>query len=231
MNKEERSVLIVEDEASLRVTLCDYLTSKGFHCLVAQNLSEAESFYPSDLKVALIDIGLPDGSGLDFAKTLRTHCPKTVIFFLSALTDPETRLNGLEIGAMDYITKPFELKELLLRLQRVLKLQDELTREDQVIELGSLKILFSQFKVIDANQKVIELSRKECEILKLLYQNKNSSLSRDKIIDEIWGENSYPSHRTVDNYIVKLRKWSETDQSQKINIKSIRGIGYMMEIK
>ncbi|MCB9091667.1 MAG: response regulator transcription factor [Halobacteriovoraceae bacterium] len=230
----KHSILIVEDDKTLGESLAEYLKSKSYDCLLTSTFQQAiETFEDriDDISIILMDINLPDGNGIDLAKKMRNRNPSCVLFFLSALNDPNTRLQGLEIGAHDYITKPFELKELTLRLDRILKAQSEITQLPKVIAHGPLKIYFSQFQVIDADGNELTLSQKECAILKLLYEKKTEVVSRDQIIDDIWGVDSFPSSRTVDNYIVKLRKWCETDPAQHISIQTIRGIGYKLETK
>lgn len=234
MLESTQSILIVEDENSLGETLQEYLRSKNYQCDWAKNQKEAQELFSNkkdQITVVIMDIGLPDGNGLSLAKEFRDQKPQMVLLFLSALNDPTTRLQGLEIGALDYITKPFELKELTLRLERILGTQKNLNNTPQVITHGPLKIFFSQYRITDAHGTDIELSQKECSILKLLYENQSQVLSRDKIIDEIWGKNSFPSNRTVDNYIVKLRKWTESDSKKHIEINTVRGIGYKLNIK
>ncbi|MCK6594916.1 MAG: response regulator transcription factor [Bacteriovoracaceae bacterium] len=224
-------ILLLEDEINLGTTLSEYLNSKGHQCHWVQTIQEAERELQKDFfHVALLDIGLPDGSGLDFGKKIRKHSPQTVLLFLSALNDPETKVQGLEIGAEDYITKPFALKEITLRLERILKNREITATLPEEIQIGGLKIRFRQFEVVDGNGENIALSQKECAILEMLYQNKNEAVNRDDIIEKIWGEDKYPSQRTVDNYIVKLRKWCETDQQKKVEIQSIRSIGYKLHI-
>lgn len=198
----------------------------------AKNCEEASTFFNQDqsFNVVLMDIGLPDGNGLTLAETFRKKRKDFVLLFLSALNDPSTRVEGLEIGAEDFITKPFELKELVLRLKRIIKSQESLLSRPEEIILGPLKIWFKRFEVQDANGEIIPLSQKECAILELLYQNKNQAINREDIIDQIWGKDAFPSNRTVDNYIVKLRKWCESDNSGTVKITSIRGIGYKLEV-
>ena len=178
-----------------------------------------------------MDITLPDGNGLELAKDFRNQRKDFFLLFLSALNDPDTKVEGFEIGAEDYITKPFAIKELLIRLTRLQEFKKDLSEDEDEISIGSLKIWFKKFEVMDGEGKIIPLSQKECAILKLLLKNKGNATTRDEIIDKIWGEDKYPSHRTVDNYIVKLRKWSDTDSENKLDIQSIRGIGYKLNIK
>ncbi len=227
-------VVIVEDEESLGEILNDYLKSKGFESHLFKTYNDAKSYFVKnhkDIKVSLLDIGLPDGSGLDLAKEMRSINSECLFLFLSAQNDPQIRLQGLELGAQDYIVKPFELKELELRLNRILKLDQKLRNLPDEIGVGKLRIFFSNYQVQDADGTFIDLSQKECAILELLYINKHRVLSRDEIINSVWGEDSYPSNRTVDNYIVKLRKWAETDDSNVLEIQSIRAIGYKLIIK
>lgn len=224
-------ILLLEDEINLGTTLSEYLNAKGYLCHWVPSIQDAEREIQKDFfHVALLDIGLPDGSGLDFGKKLRKQSSQTVLLFLSALNDPETKVQGLEIGAEDYITKPFALKEITLRLERLLKNREITASLPEEITLGSLKIRFRQFEVVDGFGESIALSQKECAILEMLYQNKNEAVNRDDIIEKIWGEDKYPSQRTVDNYIVKLRKWCETDQTKTVEIQSIRSIGYKLHI-
>jgi len=228
------NILIVEDEPNLGDTLYDYLDSKGFNCKLETTISSAkERFLSNDFKahVLLLDINLPDGNGLDLAKELREIRQDFVLLFLSAMNDPETKFEGLNLGAEDYITKPFDLRELNLRLNRIIENKLRFEKQLDEIQLQNLKIWFTRFEVEDANKNIIKLSQKECAILELLYENKNIVISRDEIIEKVWGENSFPSNRTVDNYIVKLRKWIETNNSNTIEISSIRGIGYKFKIK
>jgi two-component system alkaline phosphatase synthesis response regulator PhoP len=228
------NILIVEDEPNLGDTLYDYLDSKGFNCKLETTISSAkERFLSNDFKahVLLLDINLPDGNGLDLAKELREIRQDFVLLFLSAMNDPETKFEGLNLGAEDYITKPFDLRELNLRLNRIIENKLRFEKQLNEIQLQNLKIWFTRFEVEDANKNIIKLSQKECAILELLYENKNIVISRDEIIEKVWGENSFPSNRTVDNYIVKLRKWIETNNSNTIEISSIRGIGYKFKIK
>lgn len=232
MNQSAHNVLIVEDEENLGLTLREYLEGKGHHVDLAKTVKEArEYFQMGNPDVVLMDIGLPDGSGLDLAKDLRNERKDFLLLFLSALNDPDTKVEGLEIGAEDYITKPFALRELNLRLEKSFQLKRELSKSRGELRHGPLMIKFSSFQVGDANGVIIELGQKECAILQLLYNSPERVFSREEIIEAVWGSDKYPSNRTVDNYIVKLRKWCETDTLKHIEIQSIRGIGYKLCLK
>ena len=225
------NILIVEDEENLGITLSEYLKGLGHGCLWAKDAKSArELFHLQRPSVILMDIGLPDGNGLDLAREFRLIRKDFVLLFLSALNDPETKVEGLEIGADDYITKPFALKELILRLNRILNSQSEIDKLPEEISHGLLKIWFKRYEVQDGEGSILSLSQKECAILELLYKKKNEAVDREEIIEKIWGEDKFPSNRTVDNYIVKLRKWCETDPAKKLEIQSIRSIGYKLII-
>ena len=226
------NILIVEDETNLGTTLSEYLQGLGHDARWARDGKSARSkFNETKPNLILMDIGLPDISGLDLAREFRKARKDFVLLFLSAQNDPETKVEGLEIGADDYITKPFALKELTLRLNRILKTQSEMEKMPDEINHGALKIWFKRYEVQDGQGSLITLSQKECAILELLYQKKNQAVDRDEIIEKIWGEDKFPSNRTVDNYIVKLRKWCETDDNNSIEIQSIRSIGYKLIVK
>lgn len=229
-----QNILIVEDEPNLGSTLNEYLNDKGHHCQLATNCSQArEIFQASGFKcnVVLMDIGLPDGDGLALARELREIQKDFILLFLSAQNDPETKLEGLNMGAEDYITKPFDLRELAFRLKRSVQIHEMLDEYDGEITLGSLKVHFKNYQIKSQDNEIYPLGQKECAILELLYSQKNEVVSRDEIIEKIWGEDQFPTNRTVDNYIVKLRKLLEADTTKNTSIRSVRGIGYQLNIK
>lgn len=231
MRKVMLNILIVEDEKNLGSTLEEYLSGLGHQCVWAQNGKEASLlFNKHNPNLILMDIGLPDTNGLKLAQEFRAIRKDFVLLFLSALNDPEIKVEAFEIGAEDYITKPFALKELILRLDRILKTKAEIDALPEEITHGPLKIWFRRYEVLDAYGNIIALSQKECAILELLYKKKNEAINREEIIEKIWGEDKFPSNRTVDNYIVKLRKWCESDSHHAIEIQSIRSIGYKLII-
>ena len=221
------SILIVEDEKNLGETLEEYLVGIGHDCHLADSCKEAKHLFDRyNPCVVLMDIELSDGSGLDLAREFKKMREDFVLLFLSVQNNPDIKVEGLEVGAEDYITKPFNLRELTLRLDRISKAHSY--DSPRIVEHGSLRIWFDRFEIHGANGKVHSLSRKEQGILKLLYLNKSKVMDRDTIIENIWGEGQYPSNRTVDNYIVRLRRICES--SGGIKIHSIRGIGYKLTI-
>ncbi|MBD65476.1 MAG: DNA-binding response regulator [Halobacteriovoraceae bacterium] len=226
-----QKILIVEDEKNLGLTLKDYLETQNFEVNLAENVTQALSLFDSTTAIVLMDINLPDGNGIELAQALREKRKDFLLLFLSAQNDPETKYQGLEMGAQDFITKPFDLRELTIRLKKALQTHALLNQHINEIHLGKLSIRFGQFELEDANGKIINMGQKECGILELLYQKKNQVVSRDEILAQIWGDDVYPTNRTVDNYIVKLRKWIETDPTSRVSINTIRGVGYQLEIK
>ena len=223
------NILIVEDEAHLGATLIEFLTDKGYNCTLAKSAKEANDYFSQYLyTVVLMDINLPDGNGIELATSFRKNRQNFVLIYLSAQNDPETKYLGLEMGAEDFVTKPFDLRELTLRLDKALKTHEHLLSKGSKINIGKLEVNFREYYLIDANGEKIALGQKECAILELLFSKQNIVVSRDEIINEIWGEKAFPTNRTVDNYIVKLRKWIDTDSSNPIDIQSIRGVGYKL---
>lgn len=228
----ELSLLLVEDEPNLGQTLRDYLRAKKFKVELAQTCAEArkkfDEFRPA---VAILDIGLPDGNGIDLAREMRAKRKDCVLLFCTALNDPTLRVEGLELGAEDYITKPFELKELTLRLDRILRMREKTLVNPDELRFGKLIFWPKRFEIQDAAGAISSIGQKECAILELLLERKNEVVTRDEMIESIWGENSFPTNRTIDNYIVRLRRWADTDTEANLKITSVRGLGYKLEWK
>lgn len=226
------SLLLVEDEPNLGQTLRDYLRAKKFEVELAVNCHDARvKFRDSAPAIVILDIGLPDGDGISLAREFRNRRKDCVLLFCTALNDPTLRVEGLELGAEDYITKPFELKELTLRLDRILKTRQLNEHNPDEYRFGKLIFWPKRFEIQDAAGIVTPLGQKECAILELLIHKKNEVVARDSMIENIWGENSFPTNRTIDNYIVKLRKWADSDPANNLQITSVRGIGYKLELK
>lgn len=225
-------LLLVEDEPNLGETLRDYLRAKKYLVELAITCAEArEKFKVLNPAIVILDIGLPDGSGIELAREFRKERKDCVLLFCTALNDPYLRVEGLELGAEDYITKPFELKELTLRLDRILRSRQFTLHNPDEMRFGRLIFWPKRFEIQDGFGEVSSLGQKECAILELFLERKNEVVSRDEMIESIWGENSFPTNRTIDNYIVKLRKWAESDIAESIRIISVRGIGYKLELK
>ncbi len=213
-----KKILLVEDDASLGLTLSERL-SKDYLVTWCKTFTEAWSYFAqheAEIDLAILDVGLPDGSGFDLAKKIKAHY-HTPILFLTAQSDAENRLQGYELGAEEFIPKPFHLKELLLRLTHVLDAHS-VTKE---YFLDSVTINFQDMSIKSKSGKVEYPSISDMKTLKLLIERSPNILSRDEIINEIWGEDKMISHRTIDNMIVRLRHLIEGDY-----IRSVRGTGY-----
>jgi two-component system alkaline phosphatase synthesis response regulator PhoP len=225
-------LLLLEDEANLGSTLKERLVLEGFSLSWAKSVAEAkQSLDHGIFDLALLDVNLPDGSGFDIARLIRDRHPKTAVVFLTAAGTPEDRVHGLELGAEDYIVKPFNFKELSLRIQNVLKRVRFVSgngNEAPRIRIGRAQVNFLDYH-IETDGKKTALSHKECTLLKLLYEKRGQVVSRDEILDLVWSEDEYPTPRTVDNFILRLRKLIEPDAANPTLIRSIRGVGYLLE--
>lgn len=224
--------LIVEDEKNLGSTLQDYFSSQGHEVYWARHCEAARKYFQGHPpQVVLMDLGLPDGGGLDLAKEFRSCSKNFILFFLSAQSDPETRLQGLELGAEDFIGKPFQLRELTLRLERALGQQKIRNQSPESYSFGKLSFLPRRFEIIDGQGHLTNLSQKECAVLEMLLEKINLTVSRDDMIETLWGPQSYPSERTIDNFMVKYRKWIETDPDSGLELSTVRGVGHKLTHK
>lgn len=211
-------LLLLEDEENIGATLSDLLEGAGYAVTWARDCAEARDalkLYPFD--VALLDVNLPDGTGFQIAELLQSS--HTAMLFLTAMSDPETRVQGLQLGAEDYIIKPFHLQELLLRIRNALKRQKPVTEQ---VHFGDAVVDFAAFTFTRGAQSEM-LSAKEAKLLQLLYERRGKVVSRDEILNHVWPSEAFPTARTVDNFILKLRKLLGDD-----SIKTIRGAGYQM---
>lgn len=216
-------LLLVEDDKTLGISLKERLTKEGYKIILADTIFKAklelEKFKPD---LIILDIGLPDGNGFEFAKSLKNPPP---FLFLTAMTTAEDRLKGFEIGAEEYIPKPFHLKELLLRLSHVLNSHKHVSESlESIYVFKKFKINFKKLEILNPKGEMISLSVRDSNLLKLLIEEKEKVVSRDEILDKLWGEENFPTNRTIDNAIVRLRQAFGKDGSKFI--KSIRSVGY-----
>ena len=217
-----QKVILLEDEKSLSEMIKMNLELDGFQVEVFDNgetaMKNLNKFTAADL--VILDVMVPKVSGLDICKEIR-KTSKTPILILSAKGTTIDRITGLKIGANDYLAKPFDLEELLLRIQNLLQLEEE---KDYII--GDLNINFSTFEIHNLNDELVTtLSKKEIELLKLFKEKQGQVVSRNEILDKIWPD-QFPTSRTIDNYILSFRKLFEKDPKNPIHFHSIRGVGY-----
>ena len=233
----DAKILLLEDEPNLGQTLLDCFSARAREVVWTKNLVDARNELKlsskSPFSLALLDVGLPDGSGFDLAQELQLQSRSTSILFLSAFGSPEDRIRGLEIGAEDYVVKPFHLKELLLRVENILKrtrmasAPTQTSHQDGSVQIGKAKIYFAKFEA-QVGKTVHPLTHKETALLRLLYEKNGEVVSRDDILNQIWSEDEFPTARTVDNFILKLRKLIEETPSSPQLIRSVRGVGYQL---
>ena len=226
-------LLMVEDDANVADTLAERLRANGYAVTPAASVAAArQALATGQFDIALLDVGLPDGSGFDVARALRDTSPGTAMVFLTAYGTPEDRIHGLELGADDYITKPFVFRELLLRLQNSLRrasyLQQPVGAARGAVRIGEADVDFGRFTATVAGS-VHPVTHKECAVLKRLVERAGTAVSRDEILDRAWSADEFPTSRTVDNFIMRLRRLVEKDPANPRTLRSIRGVGYLFE--
>lgn len=219
-------LLLVEDDKSLGTSLKERLTKEGYSICWVDTLSKARSELKSNSPDLLVlDVGLPDGSGFDLAEELAKMPVHPPFLFLTAMATAPDRLRGFELGAEEFIPKPFHLKELLLRIKHVLDAHKHVSDSLKKKYLFKGYVLdFESYRIHTPEDTTIDLSRRDCGLLQLLINEKDRVVSRDEILDKLWGEENFPTNRTIDNSIVRLRQ-SFGKYGAKA-IKSIRGVGY-----
>jgi DNA-binding response OmpR family regulator len=225
-----RRLLLVEDDSSLGETLHERLEKEGYAVEWCETLGSAEKAAENvNFDLIILDVNLPDGSGFDFARAVREQKKATPFIFVTAMNSAEHRLEGYEIGAEEYVPKPFHLKELLLRIRHVLDTHPSealtvLGVVNERLQVGERTIDFNARAVVGADSAQEFLQTRDFELLRFLIDSAPRVLSRDEILDVIWGEDKFPSTRTVDNAIVRLRQ--SLQDSEASLIRSVRGVGY-----
>jgi DNA-binding response OmpR family regulator len=220
-------ILIVEDEHQMRLGLKDNLEFEGYEVGEAADGEEAvRTILEDPWDLILLDVMLPKKSGYDVCREVRKAGIVTPILMLTARGEEIDKVLGLELGADDYITKPFSLRELLARIKAVLRRVGQKGEMTGEIELGKLHINFSTYQATSAGQE-ISMSHKEFEILKFLWEHRGGTVSRENLLEKIWGYGNTTT-RTVDNFIVKLRQKIEPDPAQPKYLITVHGIGYKM---
>jgi two-component system alkaline phosphatase synthesis response regulator PhoP len=224
------SLLVAEDEESLREGLKLNLELEGYEVTTVDNGPGVIKMVKNEyFDLIILDIMLPDMDGITVCETIRMQHNDVPILFLSARNSGADRVLGLKKGGDDYLTKPFNLEELLLRVDKLVT-KNKKIKEPQTIgdiyEFDGCKIDFAAHECIDKNKKSQELSKKEAALLKLLVEHEGEVVSREQILQIVWGYNVYPTTRTIDNFILNFRKFFEKDSRNPKHFHSIRGIGY-----
>jgi len=222
----KKKILIVEDEQKIARFLELELKYEGYVVDIANNGREGfEKGKSPDVDLIILDLMLPGLSGIEVCRRLRQTSDVPIIM-LTAKDDISDKVTGLDIGADDYMTKPFAVEELLARIRVLLKRKYHKTNEQDILKIGKLTLCKNNYKVEFDNEN-IELTKKEFELLEYLMKNKNIVISREKILDNVWGYDYYGDTNIIDVYIRYLR--SKIDQKYNVSlIETVRGVGYII---
>ena len=229
MEKKQIRVLLAEDDRNLGNILKNYLDAKGYATTLCINGQEAtDVFSRKEFDICILDIMMPVKDGFAAAAEIRAANKKIPILFLTAKALQEDKLKGFEIGADDYITKPFSMEELLMRMQAILRRTDESLKSqglDNVYDIGSYIFDYNRQTLI-IGKKEQKLTSKEAGLLRLLCTHANDVLDRHTALKEIWNDDSYFNARSMDVYIVKLRKYLKEDP--RVELLNVHGVGFKL---
>ncbi|MFZ1529510.1 MAG: response regulator transcription factor [Ferruginibacter sp.] len=224
------SILLVEDEENLQEALKLNLELEGYSVTSAYNGTEAlKAVQQEYFDLIILDVMLPELDGISVLETIRLQNNQLPILILSAKNSSADRVLGLKKGADDYLTKPFNLEELLLRVQKLIKKNEQLSVKQplpEIYKFGKNKVDFKALEAFGKTGEKVMLTKKEIMLLKLLIENKGEVVTREKILQAVWGYNVYPTTRTIDNFILNFRKYFEDDSRNPRHFHSARGIGY-----
>lgn len=230
MQSSKPSILLAEDEENLHEALKLNLELEGYEVTSAYTGSTTlQKVQQEYFDLLILDVMLPDIDGISITETIRVQNNDVPILILSAKNTGADKVLGLKKGADDYLTKPFNLEELLLRVQKLIRKNQKLNEKDSVgdiYQFGNNTIDFRAQEAVNKNGERIQLSKKEAMLLKLLIENKNDVVPREKILQTVWGYNVYPTTRTIDNFILNFRKYFEQDSRNPRYFHSVRGVGY-----
>jgi two-component system alkaline phosphatase synthesis response regulator PhoP len=226
-----KRIYLVEDEAVLLDSIKLNLEYDGYDVVGIKSGTEAfdnaKELGESDL--VILDVMLPGYNGIQVCKEIRKFSDVPILFLSAKGTTPD-RVGGLKAGGNDYLSKPFDLEELLLRVKVLLAIQLKTTSQN-IFTIGSKTINFQTFEVCDSQEKnMLTFSKREVDLLRLFSVNVGRVISRDEILDTIWGMDKFPTPRTIDNYILTFRKVFEIDPKEPQHFHSIRGVGYKLTL-
>ncbi|TGN20031.1 response regulator transcription factor [Leptospira idonii] len=214
------TILLVEDDESLGETLKERLVKERYKVLWEKTAADAKSTFDAyKPNLVILDLRLPDENGFLVAEYIKQVSKDTPFLFLTAQAGAQERLRGFELGAVEFIPKPFHLKELLIRLERVVSLGNKSFGKKW--KLNEIEIHLDSFSIKDSKGNTIPLSKRDCALLELLISEPEHVWSRNQILDQIVGEDAFPTQRTIDNAIVRLR-----DAVGETSIRNVRGVGY-----
>lgn len=228
MTKEKLTILLAEDDLNLGVLLVDYLETEGFVVKLCKDGDIALKAYQNNqFDLCLFDVMLPKMDGFSLAKEIRIKDKKIPIIFITAKSLKDDKLKGYNLGADDYITKPFDEEELLWKIKAITRRAppDKKASQSEIISIGKYSFDFDNQSLTVAN-KTRRITEKESEILKFLSANKNKVVKREDLLKNIWGENDYFLGRSLDVFITKIRKYLKEDPN--LTIENIFGVGFIL---
>lgn len=222
-------ILVVEDEPNMRLGLKDNLEFEGYEVEIAEDGEEGlTKILDNNFDLIIMDVMMPKVSGFDVCKSVRKSGVTTPIILLTAKGEEIDKVLGLELGADDYVTKPFSVRELLARVKAILRRGEKFSPiENKSVRIGKLEVDFNGYRATNRN-KDVQMSHKEFEILHFLWKKRNTTVSRDDLLTAIWGYDKTPTTRTVDNFILKLRQKIEVDPNHPKIILTVHGVGYKL---
>jgi DNA-binding response OmpR family regulator len=219
-------ILIVEDDRAVQNALKRLFVANGYNVEIARNGNDGlESFNAALPSVVVLDLRLPGKSGQEVCREIKTKAPSLPVVVLSASTDVVDKVLLLEMGADDYVTKPFSPRELLARVQASVRRASRLSATPDVFVFDDISVNFTKMELTQSG-KPIPLTAQEFKVLRFFVQNQDRVISREELLNEVWGYQSYPSTRTVDNHILRLRQKLEKDPSRPVHFKTMHGAGY-----
>jgi DNA-binding response OmpR family regulator len=229
MEKNQIRVLLAEDDRNLGNILKNYLDAKGYTTTLCINGEEAtETFHRKEFDFCILDIMMPIKDGFAVAREIKAINPKIPILFLTAKSMQDDKLTGFEAGADDYITKPFSMEELLLRMHAILRRTEDtgkIAEPENIFTLGQYVFDFNR-QLLTIRDKEMKLTSKEAGLLRLLCTNANQVLERSVALNKVWQDDSYFNARSMDVYIVKLRKYLKEDPA--VELINVHGVGFKL---
>ncbi len=230
MSKERLKILLAEDDLNLGVLLVDYLEAEGFEVKLCKDGELAlNAFQTNQFDLCLLDVMMPKLDGFSLVKELRTKDKKIPIIFITAKSLKEDKLKGYDLGADDYITKPFDEEELLWKIKAVIRRipENKIISSVDIISIGKFNFDFSnQSLIINGNTK--RITEKESDIVKYLSDHRNKIIKREEMLKELWGENDYFLGRSLDVFITKIRKYLKEDVD--LSIENVFGVGFIFNV-
>ncbi len=231
MSPSNYRILLVEDEPSIAETIELNLELEGYSVTTVNNGKEGlKAFHQSRFNLLVLDVMLPEMDGFTLCEAIRLENSSIPILFLTAKSSGADRVNGLRKGGDDYLTKPFNLEELLLRVNKLIRRSltgaEQQAASPDEYNLKGFIINFPQLKATSPEGEVLNLTKKETALLKFLIAHKNEVISREHILETVWGYDIYPSTRSIDNFMVNFRKYFEKDPANPKIFHAVRGVGY-----